>query len=551
MKKIISKKTLLLLSLLLFLPVFSGCFLTPSVNQAPTITSTPSTTATVAEVYAYNVNATDPDEDTLTYSLTTNPTGMTINSTTGVISWTPTSTQIGNNSVTVKAFDGALDDTQSFIIIVSEAEAPIIPSPTYPRVSAITITTNPVDVTGVVNSGTVTVTLATVTIGAEIRYTTDGSAPTASSTLYSTPFPVTTANSAGETKVVKAMGIKAGYTNSAIAEKAIVFSAALVVATDTPVITVPVRAGETSVSGTAEAGASVVLTLNSDTPEAAVVATGGAWTVTGLTLAVDDVISVTALTTGKTISAAATTTVLAALVATDTPVITGPVRAGETSVSGTAEAGASVVLTLEGTPEPAVVATGGAWTVTGLTLAVDDVISVTALTTGKTISAAATTTVLAALVLNGGFETGDFTGWTATAVDSGEVVTVSDFPQVQSSETYSGSNAAYMGDGNSVLGGHNTASIEQIIDIPDLVGLYLKINYLVIGTDTFGAGYDWMKFYIDDVEIFYVWQDSAGWQEVTFDLDPYIHTSITLKISAWTADAYDPVDYYVDNIRIE
>ncbi len=130
MKKIINKKTLLLLSLLLFLPVFSGCFLTPSVNQTPTITSTSITTATVDELYTYNVNATDPDGDTLTYSLTTNPTGMTINSTTGVISWTPTSTQIGNNPVTVKAFDGALDDTQSFIIIVSKSPTPT-PTPTH------------------------------------------------------------------------------------------------------------------------------------------------------------------------------------------------------------------------------------------------------------------------------------------------------------------------------------------------------------------------------------------------------------------------------------
>ena len=102
-------------------------------------------------------------------------------------------------------------------------------TPTPPEavvpVSAISVTTNPVDVTGVVNNGTVTVTLATATAGAEIRYTTDGSTPTASSTLYSAPFSVTTANSAGETKVVKAIGIKAGYTNSEIAEKAIVFSA--------------------------------------------------------------------------------------------------------------------------------------------------------------------------------------------------------------------------------------------------------------------------------------------------------------------------------------
>ena len=126
MKKIINKKTLLLLSLLLFLPLFSGCFLTPSVNQTPTITSTSITTATVKELYVYNVNATDPDSgDTLTYSLTTNPSGMTIDSTTGLINWTPTSAQIGNHNVTVEVSDGSLSDTQSFIIIVSKA--PIIP----------------------------------------------------------------------------------------------------------------------------------------------------------------------------------------------------------------------------------------------------------------------------------------------------------------------------------------------------------------------------------------------------------------------------------------
>ena len=134
MKKIINKKVLILLSLLLFLPVFSGCFLTPSVNQTPTITSTPITTATVAVAYAYNVNATDPDEDTLTYSLTTSPTGMIIVSTTGVISWTPTSTQSGDHSVTVVISDGSLSATQSFTIIVSKAA--IIHPSTHPHSSS-------------------------------------------------------------------------------------------------------------------------------------------------------------------------------------------------------------------------------------------------------------------------------------------------------------------------------------------------------------------------------------------------------------------------------
>ena len=39
-------------------------------NDAPTITSTPVTAATEDAAYSYDVNATDPDGDTLTYSLT-------------------------------------------------------------------------------------------------------------------------------------------------------------------------------------------------------------------------------------------------------------------------------------------------------------------------------------------------------------------------------------------------------------------------------------------------------------------------------------------------
>jgi hypothetical protein len=139
MKKRINKKRLILLSLLLLLPLFSGCFLTPT-NHTPTITSTPITTATVDALYVYNVNATDPDDgDTLTYSLTTSPSGMTINSTTGVISWTPNSGQIGDNNVTVEASDGELNDSQNFIIVVSEAP-PVTPPPSAPINHAPTIT---------------------------------------------------------------------------------------------------------------------------------------------------------------------------------------------------------------------------------------------------------------------------------------------------------------------------------------------------------------------------------------------------------------------------
>jgi len=45
---------------------------------------------------------------------------MTINSSTGVINWTPTEEQIGENKVEIKVSDLYRSDTQSFTIIVSE-----------------------------------------------------------------------------------------------------------------------------------------------------------------------------------------------------------------------------------------------------------------------------------------------------------------------------------------------------------------------------------------------------------------------------------------------
>jgi len=108
-----NKKLLLSLSVLFIAFLFTGCFL---FNIPPVIESEPVTTAKEGAVYTYDVEATDPNEDTLTYSLTVNPTGMTINSTTGVISWTPTTA--GSFDVTVEVSDGNRSATQSFTITV-------------------------------------------------------------------------------------------------------------------------------------------------------------------------------------------------------------------------------------------------------------------------------------------------------------------------------------------------------------------------------------------------------------------------------------------------
>ncbi len=95
---------------------------TITVTQAPTITSTPATTAQVGQLYSYDVNATGSPVPT--YTLTTQPEGMTINAATGQISWAPAAA--GSFDVVVQASNSAGIVTQPFSISVgSSANGPI------------------------------------------------------------------------------------------------------------------------------------------------------------------------------------------------------------------------------------------------------------------------------------------------------------------------------------------------------------------------------------------------------------------------------------------
>ncbi|WP_215734181.1 beta strand repeat-containing protein, partial [Geobacter grbiciae] len=102
------------------------------VNGAPSITSSPVTSAYVGVSYPYTVVATDPNlsqGDKLTFGLQTAPSGMTINPTTGVISWTPDATQVGPQNVVVQVTDnGYLFAQQSFTVTVSATtkQTPVI-----------------------------------------------------------------------------------------------------------------------------------------------------------------------------------------------------------------------------------------------------------------------------------------------------------------------------------------------------------------------------------------------------------------------------------------
>jgi RHS repeat-associated protein len=91
------------------------------INEAPTIISAAVTQATQGASYSYPVEATDPDAgDSLTYSLTVFPTGMTIDSLTGIIDWSPTHDQVSDHDVTIVVTDTAgLTATQIFVITVA------------------------------------------------------------------------------------------------------------------------------------------------------------------------------------------------------------------------------------------------------------------------------------------------------------------------------------------------------------------------------------------------------------------------------------------------
>ncbi len=91
-----------------------GVGICTDVDIAPAIVSTPVTTASVGELYAYDVNATGNPAPT--YGLTANPAGMTIDPVSGLIQWTPAAA--GSAFVTVEAANSVGTDTQSYAIAI-------------------------------------------------------------------------------------------------------------------------------------------------------------------------------------------------------------------------------------------------------------------------------------------------------------------------------------------------------------------------------------------------------------------------------------------------
>ncbi len=88
-------------------------------NHAPVITSSPVTSVVEGNTYSYNVDATDADGDSLTYSLLFAPGWLSINLNSGIISGTaPLVTSSTDYTVEVEVSDGTATDTQTYILKV-------------------------------------------------------------------------------------------------------------------------------------------------------------------------------------------------------------------------------------------------------------------------------------------------------------------------------------------------------------------------------------------------------------------------------------------------
>jgi uncharacterized repeat protein (TIGR01451 family) len=83
----------------------------------PVIVSTAVTEATAGRLYSYDVEAVGDTEPT--YTLLVNPVGMTIDPTTGLVSWIPIVAQEGSQDVEVEAHNSEGSDRQSFTVEVS------------------------------------------------------------------------------------------------------------------------------------------------------------------------------------------------------------------------------------------------------------------------------------------------------------------------------------------------------------------------------------------------------------------------------------------------
>lgn len=104
------------------LPAFA-INVTGAANRAPTISGTPATSVSSGATYSFQPTGSDPDGNTLTYSVANLPSWATFNASTGRVSGTPTAANAGTYSnIAITVSDGSLSASlPSFAITVVQA----------------------------------------------------------------------------------------------------------------------------------------------------------------------------------------------------------------------------------------------------------------------------------------------------------------------------------------------------------------------------------------------------------------------------------------------
>jgi hypothetical protein len=93
-------------------------------NRSPTISGTPTTSVTVGQSYSFQPTASDPDGDALSYSIANKPDWAAFNGSTGRLSGSPTSGDVGTYSgITITVSDGTASSAlPAFSITVADAQ---------------------------------------------------------------------------------------------------------------------------------------------------------------------------------------------------------------------------------------------------------------------------------------------------------------------------------------------------------------------------------------------------------------------------------------------